>query len=187
MFNKDLLIIDVEATGVDYQKHELIELAAVLIDKKTLKEKKFFSSFIKPKHWGRRVPEAMAVNNITWDELKSAPEIKSVLKKFEKTFGTNVILSPYGTIMDTAMLRLAYKQSKMAYKFDYHVFDIWPLCYVYLAKKKLLTNRKKFTGFSLEDLANHFKIEVPINRHTALADCRLQAEVLRNLVKKYKV
>ncbi len=187
MFNKDLLIIDVEATGVDYQKHELIELAAVLIDKKTLKEKKFLSSFIKPKHWRRRDPEAMAVNNISWDELKSAPDLKSVLKKFEKTFGTNVILSPYGTIMDTAMLRLAYKQCKMPYRFDYHVFDIWPLCYVYMARKKLLTNRKRFSGFSLDDLAKHLKLNVPTNRHTALADCRLQADVLRKLMKSFKV
>jgi DNA polymerase III epsilon subunit-like protein len=187
MFNKDLLMIDVEATGVDYEKHELIELAAVLIDKKTLKEKKFFSSFIKPKHWRRRDPEAMVVNKISWDSLQSAPSLKSVLQKFEKTFGTNVILSTYGTILDTAMLRLAYKQSQMTYKFDYHVFDIWPLCYVYMARKKLLTNRKRFSGFSLDDLAKHFKLHIPDNRHTALADCRLQAEVLRKLMKSFKV
>ncbi|HMQ02064.1 MAG TPA: 3'-5' exonuclease [Candidatus Doudnabacteria bacterium] len=187
MFNKDLLIIDVEATGVDYQKHELIELAGILLDKKTLKEKRSFNSLIQPKYWGRRDPEAMAVNQITWNQLKNAPKLKSVLQKFQRTFGTNLILSAYGTIMDTAMLRIAYKQCKLSYKFDYHVFDIWPLCYAYMAKKKLLTNRKRFAGFSLEDLAEHLRIQVPENRHTALADCQLQAEVLRRLLKKFKV
>ncbi len=187
MFHKDILIIDVEATGIDYQKNELIELAGVLLDKKTLKEKKHFESFIKPTKWRNRDPEAMAVNKITWEELSKAPSLKTVIQKFEKTFGMNVILAPYGTIMDTAMLRIAYKKIKMTYKYDYHVFDIWPLCFTYMAKKKMLVNKKRFSGFSLNDIANHFKISVPKNRHTALADCRLEADVLRKLIKAVKV
>jgi DNA polymerase III epsilon subunit-like protein len=187
MFNRDILIIDIEATGVDFQKHELIELGAVLLDKKTLKEKRNFESLIKPRFWRRRDPEAMAVNKLTWDLLKSAPTGQAALKKFQKTFGTKVIIANYGTILDTAMLRLAYKQAGLKYQFDYHVFDIWPLCYLYMAKQKKLTNREKFSGFSLEEIAAHFKIKVPSARHTALADCRLEAEVLRKLVKKLKI
>lgn len=129
----------------------------------------------------------MAVNKIDWKDLAKAPSIKTVIGKFEKTFGTNVILAPYGTIMDTAMLRIAYKKLGKQYKYDYHVFDVWPLCFTYMAKKKLLVNKKRFSGFSLNDIANHFKIKVPTNRHTALADCRLEAEVLRKLVKAFKV
>lgn len=187
MFNKDILIIDVEATGLDYQNNELIELAGVLLDKKTLKEKKHFESFIKPVKWSNRDPESMAVNNITWDQLAKAPSLKTVIQNFEKKFGTNVIIAPYGTIMDTAMLRVAYKKVGRKYKYDYHVFDVWPLCYLFMAKKKLLVNKKRFSGFSLNDIANYFKIKVPANRHTALADCRLEADVLRKLVKALKV
>ncbi len=187
MFHKDILIIDVESTGLDYQKNDLIELAGVLLDKKTLKEKKHFRSFIKPEHWRNRDPEAMAVNKITWEDLAKAPSLRTVINTFQKKFGTNVILAPYGTIMDTAMLRVAYKKIGKQYPYDYHVFDVWPLCYTYMAKKKLLVNKKRFSGFSLNDIANHFKIKVPSNRHTALADCRLEAEVLRKLVKAFKV
>jgi len=187
MFHKDILIIDVEATGLDYQNNELIQLAGVLLDKKTLKEKKHFESYIKPLKWRNRDPEAMAVNKIEWKVLAKAPSIKTVIQKFEKTFGTNVILAPYGTIMDTAMLRIAYKKLGKKYKYDYHVIDVWPLCFTYMAKKKLLVNKKRFSGFSLNDIANHFKIKIPSNRHTALADCRLEAEVLRKLVRAFKV
>lgn len=187
MFNKDLLIVDVESTGTDFQKHELIEIAAVLLDKKTLKEKRVFESFIKPRRWRQRDPEAMVVNKLTWEQLKNAPDLKAVLRKFQRTFGSNVVITPYGGILDTAMLQAAYKQCKMRYQFDYHVFNIWPLCYAYMAKKKLLKNRKRFSGFSLEDIAKHFKITTPGKRHTALADCRLEAEVLRKLMKHYKV
>lgn len=186
MFNRDLLIVDIESTGVDLTKHELIQVGAILLDKKTLKEKKSFESFIKPKRWKDRDPEAMEVNQITWEELKDAPSLKTVLKKFEAKFGTNVIMANYGTIIDTAYLRFGYKESGMKYKYDYHVFDIWPLVYTYMAKHKLLTNRKRFSGFRLDDTAKHFKIKVADNRHTALADCRLEAEVLRKILKTWK-
>lgn len=187
MFNKDILIIDIESTGLDYNKNEIIQLAGVLLDRKTLKEKKRFESLIKPTNWKNHDPEAMAVNNISREALKAAPSLKTVLSKFHKTFGVNVILSPYGTIMDTAMLRVAYKKAGMKYRYDYHVFDIWPLCYIYMAKKRLLKNKRRFSGFSLNDVANHFNIKVPADRHTALADCVLQAAVLRKLVKALKV
>lgn len=187
MFHRDILIIDVESTGVDLQKHELIELGAILLDKKTLKTKKVFESFIKPKKWRDRDPEGMAVNQISWDMLKNAPSLATVLKKFQKTFGTNVMIGNYGTILDTAMLRKAYREARLTYPFDYHVFDIWPLCFTYMAKKEKLTNRKKFSGFSLEDIAKTLKVKVPINRHTALADCELEAEIFRRLMKVLKV
>ncbi len=186
MFHKDVLVLDIEATGLDFTKHELIQLAGVLLDKKTLKEKKHFNSYIRPSHWNNREKEAMAVNNITWDTLKDAPSLKTVLKKFEKTFGTDVILAPYGTILDTLMLRISYRKSAMKYKFDYHVFDVWPLLYSYMATKKLLKDKTRFSRFGLDDAAKHFKIEVPEGRHTALVDCRVQAEVLRQIIKRMK-
>lgn len=186
MFNKDLLILDVEATGADFTKYELIQIGAILLDRKTLKEKKSFESFIKPKRWNNREPEAMAVNRIEWANVKDAPSLKSILQKFQRTFGTEVIIAPYGTILDTAYLRLGYKQCKMKYPFDYHVYDIWPLVYTYMAKHKLLKNKSRFSGFKLEDAARHFGIKSPEDRHTALADCRLEAEVLRNVLNSWK-
>jgi DNA polymerase-3 subunit epsilon len=187
MFKKDLLVLDIESTGLDFHKHEIIQMAAVLLDKKTLKEKKRFESYIKPRKWANRDPEAMAVNKIPWEALKSAPDMKTVLKQFQKTFGTKVTIAPYGTILDTLMLRVAYQQSHLKYEFDYHIFDIWPLLYTYLAKKNLLKNKKRFAGFSLDDAAKHFRIKIPADRHTALTDVLVEAEVLRQILKRIKV
>ncbi len=187
MFKKDLLVLDIEATGLDHDRHELIQVAAILLDKKTLKEKKRFDSFIKPTRWKNRSKEAMAVNNITWDQLKDAPSLKTVLKKFQKTFGTQITFAPYGTILDTLMLRVAYKECGMRYPFDYHIFDIWPVVYIYMAKKKLLNDKTRFAGFGLDSAAKHFKIKVPGGRHTALVDCEVEAEVLRQIIKRIKL
>ena len=53
-FKKDLLLIDLETTGLEAGRHEIIQVAAVLLDKKTLKEKEAFSSYVKPVNWQRR-------------------------------------------------------------------------------------------------------------------------------------
>ncbi len=186
MFNKDLLVLDIEATGIDVTKHEIIQLAGVLLDKKTLTEKQSFSSFVRPKKWSKRSPDAMAVNAISWEQLKNAPELKTVLKNFTKTFGKSAIPTTYGGNLDIIFLPAAYRQSKMRYPFDYHTFNMWPLFYTYMALHKQLKNRKRFVGFSLEDIGDYLKVPRMPGRHDALGDCRYEAEVLRALVKKLK-
>lgn len=184
MFNKDLLVLDIESTGIDVTKHEIIQIAGVLIDKKTLKEKKSFSSYVKPKKWKQRSPEAMAVNHITWDQLKDAPDIKTVLKKFVNVFGKDVIPTTYGGNLDIIFLPAAFRNSKMKYPFDYHTFNMWPLFYTYMGSHNQLKNRKRFVGFSLEDIGDYLKVPRSPDRHDALADCYYEADVLRALVKK---
>lgn len=181
-FKKDLLLIDLEMTGLDAQKHEIIQLAAVLLDKKTLKEKKFFNSYIKPKKWQNRDPEAMAVNKIHPEWLKESPVMKEVLQSFTKKFNSKeVILSYYGGPLDMDFLRLAYKRNKITWQFDYHYFNLWAFFYGILAGKNGLKNTKKFTGFTLEDLMKKYKV-VTKNRHDGLADCRAEAEVLKKIL-----
>ena len=64
-FKKDLLLIDIEATGLDPKRHEIIQLAGILLDKKTLKEKKSFNAYIRPRKWSVRDKASMKVNKIT--------------------------------------------------------------------------------------------------------------------------
>ncbi len=183
MFNKDLLLVDIEATGLDPHKNEIIQIAAILLDKKTLREKKSFVSYVRPENWRNRNPESMAINNISFAQVKHSPTLKATLASLHKKFDLNkVIIANYGPILDIEFLKAAYRKLKKPYPFEYHVFNIWPLCYTYAAKHGLLKNRQRYTGFSLEDLMRHFKISAE-NRHDALVDCQVTAEVLRQIIK----
>lgn len=184
MFNKDLLLIDIEATGLDPHKNEIIQIAAVLLDKKTLREKISFVSYVKPENWRNRNPESMAINNISYAMVKDSPTLAKTLATLQRKFKLNeVIIANYGPILDIEYLKAAYRKLKKPYPFEYHVFNIWPLCYTYAASHKLLKNRSRYSGFSLEDLMKHFKIKAE-NRHDALVDCRVTADVLRHIIKK---
>ena len=182
-FKKDILLIDLETTGLDAAKQEIIQLAAILLDKKNLKEKKVFASYVKPKKWRQRNLESMQVNKITLADLADAPDLKKVIGEFETEFGTDVILAYYGGPVDMDFLREAYKKIKKPFRFDYHYFNLWPVFFAYLASKNQLDNSKKFTGFSLDDFMKKFKIKSKA-RHDALEDCRVEAEILRRIMSK---
>lgn len=183
MFNKDLLMLDIECTGIDVTKHEIIQIAGVVLDKKTLKEKKSFMSYVKPVNWNIQEPEAMAVCKIDWEDVKDAPSIKTVLQKFNRAFGSDVIPTTYGGNLDAIFLPAAYRQAKMKYPFEYHSFNMWPLCYTYMAKRNQLKNKKRYVGFSLEDLGDYLGVQRMPRRHDALGDCLYQAAILRALIK----
>lgn len=183
-FKKDLLLVDLETTGLDSDRHEIIQIAAVLLDKKTLKEKKVFSSYIRPRNWKRRDLASMKVNKISLSQVKNAPGLKEVLKKFKRIFGKNIILSYYVGVLDINFLLESFTKSRLLYPFDYHTFNIWGLFFSFLAKKNQLKSKKDFAGFGLESLIKYFKIKPKGNLHNALTDARVEAEILRKIVKK---
>ena len=183
-FKRDILLIDLEFSGFDVHKNEILQIAGVLLDKKTLKEKKVFSSFVKPTRWKHRDHESMAVNKITLNIIKDAPSLKEAIRLFDKTFGHDVILAFYVGFNDKRFLLDAYKRAKIKWQFDYHYFELWGLFYPYLAVKNKLLSKKDFAGFGLEYLIKMFKIKVDKNQlHDALVDCRVEASVLRKVLK----
>ncbi len=185
-FHKDLLLIDTEFSGFDVpKKHDLLQIAAVLLDKKTLKEKKYFSTYVKPSKWKSRDLKSMAVNKITWEMVKDAPTLSQAIKKFNRAFPHNVTQAFYVGFNDKRILTDAYKKAGVKWPFDYHYFDLWALFYGFLAKRNKLNSKKDFAGFGLEYLIKIFKIKIGKNQlHNALVDCRLEAEVLRKVMRK---
>ncbi|MDE2311779.1 MAG: 3'-5' exonuclease [Patescibacteria group bacterium] len=182
-FKKDILLIDLETTGLDSSRHEIIQLAAILLDKKSLAEKEVFCTYLKPTAWQRRDPKSMKINGITLKQVQGAPSLKEAIAGFEAAFGRDVVLAYYGGPVDMDFLRAAYKKIKRPFLFDYHYFNLWGVFYAYLAAKNKLKNGKKFTGFTLDDFMKEFKL-TSSDRHDALEDCRLEAEILRRVIKE---
>lgn len=183
-FKNDLLLVDLEMTGLDPEKQEIIQLSAVLLDKKTLAEKSYFNSYIKPQKWQNRDLQSMEVNKIKYEWLKNAPGLKQVLQSFSKKYKpSSVTLAYYGGPLDMDFLRAGYKKAALKWQFDYHYFNLWAFFYGLLATKEKLKNSKKFTGFAVEDLMKEYKLKSD-SRHDGLEDCRLEAEILRRIIKK---
>lgn len=82
MNNKNFIIFDCETTGLSSQENEIIELAAVSVDSRSLEIKEQFNSRVKPlkpKNWSSKAEE---IHGITLQDLDDAPHPKIVFKDF---------------------------------------------------------------------------------------------------------
>ena len=165
-FPKDILIIDFEG------RPGPVQLGAVLLDKETLEEKDHFVSYI----WQDMKGEVKKTTGISQETLEGAPSMAEVAKAFLEKFGTNVFLSGFVVDFDMSQLKLILKEAGLEFKlYDYHIYDIWPVAYTHLLKND-------YTGsIRSEEIFQAFGAK-PRELHDALEDCKIAADVLRNII-----
>ena len=84
MNSNTIIVFDFETGSLDINKCEVIQVAAMAIDRKNLEPIKdaVFETLIKPRDFNNLQDEALAVNKKTREELKQAPNLDVVWKKF---------------------------------------------------------------------------------------------------------
>jgi len=84
MNSNTIVVFDFETGSLDINKCEVIQVAAMAINRKNLEPIKdaVFETLIKPRDFNNLQDEALAVNKKTREELKNAPNIDVVWKKF---------------------------------------------------------------------------------------------------------
>jgi DNA polymerase III epsilon subunit-like protein len=171
-FIKDILLIDFESTGIDPVVHEPTQLGAILLDKETLKEKDNYLTFIAA-DLSKASQEALDISGISAKDLEGAPTQDKVIKEFLEKFGTDVFLSSWNSVLDRGLLdKMLRKVGKTIFEYDYHYLDVWPICYMYLARTGQGDKIRGNATFDALGLP-------PRNAHDALEDCRYAAEALR--------
>jgi DNA polymerase III epsilon subunit family exonuclease len=110
-----MVAFDVETTGLDPDKEEVIEIAGVkfTFEKKdgklVTREIGQYGSLVKP---SKLIPEeATRVNNITNQMVENAPEIKPVLSAFLRFCGLSSVLVAHNASFDSAFLGKAIRKN----------------------------------------------------------------------------
>ncbi|QID33124.1 3'-5' exonuclease [Pampinifervens florentissimum] len=159
--------IDVEATGVDPSKSEIIEIACVRVEGGVITER--FSSLVYP---GYPLPQRITdLTGITNAMLVGKPKMEEVLPKFLKFVGDSVIVA-HRVEKDIAFIDKYYRQLYGKRFRHPHI------CTLNLAKN-ILPDLKKY---SLKDLADYFGIEYK-RIHRAMDDAQITALVFLELLK----
>jgi DNA polymerase III epsilon subunit-like protein len=170
MFDKDILVLDVETTGLDPQRHQVIEVGAVRLDRETLETKRAFSSLVRFDASAFEIdPEAMAVHGITEKELENAPSARGVLHTLNHML-QDCYLAGWNVGWDDRMLRALWELALpySPWPGDHHLLDIWTLYKVHAPRN----------GNHLSDAVKWFG-GAPRQGHRALADAITEAEVLK--------
>ncbi len=161
----DFVIFDLETTGVDIARDEVIEIGAIRFEGG--KEQARFSSFVKPK--GSIPPDATAVHGIDDEMVADAPTIDKVLPEFFAFIGDRDLVAHNGARFDFPFVRRLARECKLPAVRN-ALFDTLALA------------RRLFPGdpVSLEKLIERFGINAEA-RHRALDDCRCLGEAFREM------
>lgn len=174
-FIKDILIIDIETTGPDQDKDNIIQLSAVVLDKDNLLEKNYFNSFVRVSLLDGTITQHADLLNIPFETLRKSPKIYDAVKHFHADLGKNYLLGVHN-LDKILFLRSAFKKTGLPWDYDNHVLELWTLGYIYTLNYGI----KKMPTF--HTFLDHFGLKLK-NRSDALERARLSAEIFRKIIK----
>ncbi len=176
-----LAFIDTETTGLEPEKHELIEIGLILAEQSLSPEKKIVLNMteewevkIKPLHLESADPESLIIshyNESDWANAVDLPE--ALLELSKKTEGA--IMVGHNVAFDFAFLQKAFVETKVENKMHYHKLDTISIAF---AK---LYGQEEVEKFSLRALCEYLGVENK-NAHTALSDARATFLVFEKLM-----
>jgi DNA polymerase-3 subunit epsilon len=161
-------VFDTETTGLNpSQGDEIIQIGAARIVNNKLLRTESFEQLVDPK---RSIPAAsIPIHGIEPEMVRGQPTIDQVLPAFH-AFAEDTVLVAHNAAFDMRFLQL--KQDQVGLAFDHPVLDTLLLSAVVHPNQD---------SHRLEALAERFNVTI-VDRHTALGDAMVTAEVFLKLV-----
>ena len=176
MKNKNLAFIDIETTGFDMERQEIIEIGCVIVKQQDGIAGEIVDEFeikIKPQRLSEADPEALAINGYNEASWMFALDLEQAMQMFaEKT--KECIMVAHNIAFDYSFIAKAFAVTNVESKMFFAKMDTISYAYAKLQKNPDVTR------YSLGALCEHYGIENE-RAHTALADARATYELYKKL------
>ena len=183
MINLPFAVVDFETGGLDPKLHDPVQVAIQVLDSQTLQPLGSFMTYIRPDP-SRVTEAALKVNNLTLEQLSSAPSPEEALMALEE------FLRPYGKCLFVA------HNAKFDYDFLTHwvsshgngnvkvgnLFDYRTICTAQMSFQKFVLDMGVLNSVKLTEISKYLGISH--NAHDALGDVLVTAQVLRSCLQK---
>lgn len=168
-----LVCIDIETTGLDFERASIVQLSAVIVDKQFEPIPGLeFNSYVRPldsyKEFG-----AMKTHEIPENIFNNAPTLEEVLIMFENFCLKEKILASWGAYFDIPFLKKQYKKIERKYPFSYKTVDLKSIA-IWERAIDGIDVKGGLKGF-LRSLKSDFKGV----QHDALSDIKNTVELLK--------
>ena len=173
MKKHNFAFLDIETTGLNLLKHEIIEIGCVITNSE-LEVIEEIELKIKPENISDADPVALKVNHYNEEDWKSALSLEKALNVFCKKV-KNCIMVGHNVSFDAGFLEYAFNKNKIINTMHYHKLDT-----VSVAWAKL-HNDPDFERLSLHELCLRFDIKNE-RAHSALPDARATFELYKKLM-----
>jgi len=176
---------DVETTGLDPKKQDIIQVAYLIEINGEVKEEGNLE--LQPFDYASINPKALEISHRTVEDLKTYPQPKEIYLKLGKTFAKYVdkynkkdkfTPAGYRVEFDLGFLREFWFKNGDKYfgsYFDYHILD--PITTLYLLRHKKII---ELPDYHLATVCKYFGI--PLQAHDALSDIKATREVIQKVL-----
>ena len=177
----NLAFIDTETTGLNPDRHEVIEFACIIVrqierpgrgpETEIVEE---FEIKIKPEHIENAEETALRINGYTEEDWIFAIDAKNAWEHIaKKVAGCNMV--SHNITFDHAFVTKSLEKYNVENTFHFHKIDTISMAFA------RLYDRPDVQKFSLRALCDFFKVENS-KAHTALADTRALYEVYKKMM-----
>lgn len=165
--------VDIETTGLNLLKHEIIEIGCVVTDPE-LKVIEEFDIKITPVNIKEADPTSIKINHYNADDWKDALPLEEAMKIFSSKVG-GAIMVGQNVAFDSGFLEYAFAKTGIANPMHYHKLDTIAIAWAKLHREPNLEH------FSLREMCARFGIKNE-KAHTALSDARATYELYKKLM-----
>lgn len=178
-----LAFLDIETTGLDPYRHEIIEIGIVLAEQKrdlfgkqALELISEHEQLLRPEHIETADPKALGVAKYTEREWGKAVSQKEGLLWAAEVLKGSVFVAQ-NVAFDWSFLRKAGNEYGVDFEsaVHYHKLDLASMAF------GKLYHDPKLSRFSLREMTDYFEVQNE-KAHTALSDARATFEVCRKLL-----
>jgi len=171
-----LAFIDLETTGTDPSKHEIIEIGCVLARQEgnNIEKVEEFEIKVKPERIEDAEQKALRINGYNEADWLFAVDLRQALETIAKK-SEGHILAGQNIAFDWAFLDKAYRDAGLEWKIQYYMVDTKSIAFAKLHNDETIKN------YSLRELCQHYGIE-NVKAHSALSDIQATFEVYKKLV-----
>ena len=170
--SKYITVFDLETTGVDRSKDQIIQIACAKIDAETFEILSTFESYVQPVGNYTIGLGAYFKHKITPDFLKDKPYLKDIAQKIVDYFGDDDVAGYNSNNFDIPFLKS--ELNKYGFDIDFmnrNCFDIYK-------------EERRRNGLKLEDVFNryngHSMIEEGLDAHNAFSDIKATISIFKH-------
>lgn len=172
--NVPISFIDLEMTGLESAKHEIVEIGLVKVSQPDLEIIETWEAKVKPEHPETAEPDSLKISGYNEEGWKNAATLQEAMRILsEKVKGT--VLSGWNVSADYSFLDSAVTKTGITLDFHKHVLDVNSYAFAKLGYnwgESGLSGISKQLGVKLD------------NQHQALADAMACYEIYKKIALK---
>ncbi len=173
---RPLVFIDLETTGVNPLRHEILEVGCLVANGETFKKIEEYNAKVKPIHIETADPEALKINGYSPERWGEAKELKEAIERLAK-IAPGGIISGWNISFDWSFLERAFANFRISHGFDYHKLDVQSIAY------SKLYGKGEVKKLGLRPVASYFGIKLA-EIHGAEEDIQMTYEIFKKLMKR---